>query len=74
MESINNKFSQLRAAELFCSKCKSLQSVKEKLLLILPDGELYSYLCVKCGEILGTRQIAQKKDNQIFTTPYKGGK
>lgn len=29
--------------------------VRERLLLILPNGELYDYLCQGCGSSLGSK-------------------
>ena len=29
---------QLQASELFCSRCRTAQPVRERLLLVLPDG------------------------------------
>jgi len=31
--------------------------VRERLLLVLPDGELYEYLCTCCGESVGKRKL-----------------
>ena len=31
--------------------------VRERLLLILPDKDLYEYLCTGCGESLGQREV-----------------
>ena len=49
-------FDQFAATEIFCLKCKQAMPVKEKLLLYLPGGELYSYNCVKCRTSVGTRR------------------
>lgn len=43
--------------ELYCPTCRKLSSVREKLILILPHGELYDYRCVACGNSLGSREI-----------------
>jgi len=51
------QFENLRASELHCPKCKQLRPVREKLLLVLPQGELHAYRCVMCGETLGTREV-----------------
>ena len=32
--------------------------VREHLLLILPDKDLYEYLCTGCGESLGDREVS----------------
>ena len=31
--------------------------VRERLLLILPDKELFDYLCTGCGSSLGQREV-----------------
>ena len=30
--------------------------MRERLLLVLPDGELYEYLCAACGASVGKRK------------------
>lgn len=42
---------------LFCGRCRAPQPVRERLLLVLPDGELYEYLCTSCGESVGKRKL-----------------
>lgn len=32
--------------------------VREKLLLVLPDKEIYDYLCTGCASSLGQREVA----------------
>jgi len=49
------------ARTLYCPSCRSAMPVKEKLLLILPDGELYEYTCPQCGEVLGDKKVSNKK-------------
>ena len=31
--------------------------VRERLLLVLPDREIYDYLCTSCGSSVGRREI-----------------
>ena len=52
------QFGAFTASELYCPKCKRAQPVREKLLLVLPDGELYEYLCVGCASSLGQRKVS----------------
>ena len=52
-----NQFKTLRASTLYCPKCKVAQPVREKLLLILPDREIYDYLCTSCATSVGSREI-----------------
>jgi len=37
-------FDEFQASVLFCARCRSPQPVRERLLLILPDGELHEYV------------------------------
>ena len=50
-------FDQLQASALFCNRCKAARPVRERMLLVLPDGELHEYLCSLCGSSLGTRRL-----------------
>jgi hypothetical protein len=43
------------ASELYCPKCRRAMPVREKLLLILPSGELYDFICTGCGSSLGSK-------------------
>jgi hypothetical protein len=49
------QFEEFQASELFCTRCQAARPVRERLLLVLPDGELYEYLCVACGASVGKR-------------------
>jgi hypothetical protein len=51
------QFDKLTASELHCPKCRTLRPVRERLLLVLPSGEMHAYRCVVCGETLGTREV-----------------
>lgn len=51
-------FESLKASELFCDRCRLARPVRERLLLVLPDGELYEYLCAACGSSLGKRKVS----------------
>lgn len=58
---MGKQFGSFVASELYCPKCKCSQPVRERLLLLLPTGELYEYLCQKCGTSLGERTVSQEK-------------
>lgn len=51
------QFGQFTASELYCPKCKRAQPVRERLLLILPAGELHEFVCSSCATSLGKRTI-----------------
>ncbi len=50
-------FQEFQASVLFCGRCRTPQPVRERLLLILPDGELHEYLCTACGSSVGSRKV-----------------
>ncbi len=50
-------FEEFQASALFCNRCKAAQPVRDRLLLVLPDGELHEYLCRACGNSVGSRKI-----------------
>jgi hypothetical protein len=50
-------FQDLQASVLFCNRCRVPRPVRERLLLVLPDGELNEYLCGACGASVGTRKV-----------------
>jgi hypothetical protein len=52
------QFDNFRAASLFCKKCGQAHPVRERLLLVLPDRELYEYCCTVCDEAVGTREVS----------------
>lgn len=52
-----SSFQDLEAAELFCSKCRQSVPVRKKLLLALPGGDKYDYLCIYCGSSVGTKTV-----------------
>ena len=51
----NAQFKQFSASELYCPTCKRAMPVREKMLLVLSSGDLFDYVCQKCGTSLGTR-------------------
>ena len=51
------QFENLRASSLWCNRCKAAMPVRERLLLVLGDREIYDYLCSGCAESLGRREV-----------------
>jgi len=50
------QFEEFQASVLFCGRCQQPRPVRERLLLVLPDGELHEYLCSACGASVGSRR------------------
>jgi hypothetical protein len=58
-------FRDLQASELFCPRCQTSRPVRERLLLVLPDGELHEYRCAVCATSLGTRTVSSRPAGTI---------
>ena len=54
-----DQFRSLNASLLYCPSCRVATPTRERLLLVLPTGNLYEYLCRHCGTSTGS-----KTDNQ----------
>ncbi len=50
-----NQFGALTASELYCPRCGQARPVRERLLLVLPTGELHDFSCSVCGSSLAKR-------------------
>jgi hypothetical protein len=53
-----DSFEEFEAASLFCPRCRQATPARRKLLLVLPTGNKYDYVCSQCGTPVG-----QKTDN-----------
>jgi hypothetical protein len=51
------QFGSFTASELYCPKCGRAQPVRERLLLVLPTGELHEIVCARCASSLGKRTV-----------------
>ena len=48
-----DSFQEFEATSLFCPRCKRATPVRQKLLLVLPSGNKYDYVCAECGAMVG---------------------
>jgi hypothetical protein len=53
----DQQFETFTASSLYCDKCKAPMPVRERLLLVLPDKEIFDYLCSDCGSSVGQREV-----------------
>ena len=51
------QFENFTASSLYCEKCKTAMPVRERLLLVLPEKEIYDYLCTGCASSVGQREV-----------------
>ena len=42
-------FQSLEASLLHCPRCRQAMPVRKRLLIVLPDGDKYEYVCKQCG-------------------------
>jgi hypothetical protein len=61
-----SSFEEFEAATLFCPKCKEAVPVRKRLLLVLPDGDKYDYMCAYCGTSVGSKKVSRKDNVQIL--------
>ena len=54
---MQQQFENLTASSLYCDKCKTAMPVRQRLLLILPDKEIFDYLCTGCASSVGQREV-----------------
>jgi hypothetical protein len=62
------QFDDLEASSLFCPKCKTAVPVRKRLLLVLPEGERYEYLCAYCSTSVGRKIEEVKNKIQLIHT------
>ena len=48
-------YKNFEATTLFCPRCNMATPVRKRLLLVLPEGEKYEYLCSRCGSSVGDK-------------------
>jgi len=56
------EFESLEASEIFCPRCKASKPVRSRLLLVLPTGHKYEYLCAECGASVGSKMDNDASD------------
>ena len=61
------QFESLRASLLFCPKCQTATPARERLLLVLPTGSLYEYLCAHCGTSTGSKTDQAQSEVRLIT-------
>jgi hypothetical protein len=59
-------YEQFEASSLFCPRCRQAVPVRKRLLLILPDGDKYEYLCADCSHSLGTKMEYEEREVRLL--------
>jgi len=55
MSQHGDSFDQMEASLLLCPKCRQAMPVRKRLLLVLPEGEKFDYICTTCGTVAGDK-------------------
>jgi hypothetical protein len=62
-------YEQFEATSLYCPHCREAVRVRKKLLLILPEGDEYEYLCTRCGSSVGIKIEKGKEEVGVLIKP-----
>jgi len=62
-------FEQFEATSLYCPRCKSAVPVRKRLLLVLPEGDQYEYLCAYCSFSVGTKIEKNAPQIELIVKP-----
>jgi hypothetical protein len=66
-------YGQFNASLLYCNKCGRAMPVRQRLLLVLPDGELYDYTCQACNTSVGSKTEKAGGDVNALNSRSRGG-
>lgn len=55
------QYDEFEAVSLYCPQCRAALPVRQRLLLVLPDGDLFEYRCSRCNT-----QVGKKKGSTSF--------
>ena len=59
-------FRDLDAKEVYCPHCKMAVPVRKRLLLVLPEGDKYEYLCPYCTETVGFKIDQNQEQSSLI--------
>ena len=62
-------FEQFEATSLYCPRCKAAVPVRRRLLLVLPEGEEYEYLCAYCSTSVGMKIAKNAPQMDVLIKP-----
>jgi hypothetical protein len=69
---MKQQFENFTASSLYCEKCKAAMPVRERLLLVLTDKEIFDYLCTGCGSSVGQREVTAGDKMMAQATSGRG--
>ena len=66
-------YEEFEATSLFCTRCRKAVPVRKKLLLVLPTGAKYDYLCAECGSPVGGKLDDDPSEFRRTAPPLRPG-
>ena len=64
-----SSFKEFEATALYCPQCRVAVPVRKRLLLVLPEGDEYEYLCAYCSSSVGTKIDKNAPPIELLTKP-----
>ena len=64
-----DSFEEFEATSLYCPRCRRATPARKKLLLVLPSGSKYDYVCAECGTSVGAKTDNDPTDFYRTTAP-----
>jgi hypothetical protein len=68
-----DSFEDFQATSLYCPRCRRATPAREKLLLVLPSGNKYDYVCAECGTSVGAKTDNDPSEFYRTTAPPARG-
>jgi hypothetical protein len=68
----HDAFEEFEAASLFCPRCRRATPTRRKLLLLLPTGNKYDYVCAECGTAVGGKTDNDPREFYRTVAPEPG--
>ncbi len=62
-----DQYGAFQASLLYCPQCKQATPTRERLLLVLPSGNLYEYLCAQCGTSTGSKTNRDQPEGKLLS-------
>ncbi|MFO0774976.1 MAG: hypothetical protein U0172_09960 [Nitrospiraceae bacterium] len=59
-------YGSFQASLLYCGRCRQATPTRQRLLLVLPTGNLYEYLCAHCGTSTGSKTEKDQPDISLI--------
>ena len=69
-----DSYAEFEATSLFCPRCRRATATRRKLLLVLPSGNKWDYVCAECGTAVGGKTDNDVSDFYRTAPPQPAGR